>query len=289
MADRISNASKVFYLGQWAAFVGNYYEQRPTDCRFRFPAAFNGTLEINAHQQLLATFGSVFARLFRYGNLKYAVSIEDASPAAFITFLEYFYRGSIELSARNIDELLYLAHKFEVGELIASCTEYITDNLCLANIIHFFTLAYRFTMHGLLLNCNRYYRENAEMVLKSAAFVQCNKEFVQFICQMARGACDEHILFDQCIEWAKNKCREHGINEQCPENLRRELDGSLRFIRFANMKRNELLQRITLYRLVFTVGEVQHINDIYAEMVAAEQEANNIVTTVADSTTEGNE
>lgn len=259
--------SKVFHLRMWPTLVGNIYDGRPTDCRFRFPDAFNGTLEINAHQKLLATFSSVFAAAFVNSNLKHVSSIRDASPAAFLTFLEYFYKGVIELNADNVDELLFLAHKFKVGELITQCTVLITDILCVSNIIHFFTLAHRYTSHRLLQICNRYYRQNAEMVLKSDTFIQCTKETMQFICQMSGESCDEHIVFDQSIEWAKNKCREKGMHEQCPEHLRRELDGSLEFIRFRRMKCVEFLQRLVLYKSLFTADEIQHLNDIYAELL----------------------
>lgn len=62
---------------------------------------------------------SVFAAMFSgsWDNNSNAIPIEDASYESFGQFIDFFYKGKLELNTQNIDEIFYLAHKYDVGEI----------------------------------------------------------------------------------------------------------------------------------------------------------------------------
>lgn len=118
------------------------------DCCFKFDDK-----EIKAHRKLLSAFSSVFATMFNtsWGSNSTPIPIVDASYDNFASFLDFFYKGEIGLKSDNILEMLYLAHKYDVKELLLSCSKYASDKLRIKNILQFFKVAIRFNQPDLHL------------------------------------------------------------------------------------------------------------------------------------------
>lgn len=226
------------------------------DCCFKV-----GKVEIKAHRKILSAFSSVFATMFsgNWATNVDPITITDAPIEHFRAFLDFFYKGQIKLSAENVMSILYLAHKYDVQELVSTCLTFASGQVCAKNVIEYYCSAVRFNQNDLKVKCTEFMSAHTEEVLKSNEFMQCDADTLKCILQLAELSCKEVIVFNSCIAWATNKCRSKGLNVSYAKNLRDQLADCFSLIRFKAMESNEFATCIESYEAMFTNEESKAI------------------------------
>lgn len=183
------------------------------------------------------------------------IPIDDSSADAFETFLAYFYKGQVELNTDNITDILYLAHKYDVDELLVSCSKFAMEQLCAENAVRYWAIGIDFGLNDLEAKCKEFIAANTAQVFTSEAFVQCDAGILKKILELETKSCGVDIKFDACIKWAKSICRGKKIDDSDPTNLRAELGKCFDLIRFKEMTRVNFVERYESYKAMFTKEE----------------------------------
>lgn len=158
--------------------------------------------------------------------------------------------------------MVRLTDKYHIPAALDSCSEYLLEHLSPNNVTNSIRLATTFTLDKLNVECKRIIRTNTEQVLASEAFQKCPLNALSAVLSIASFSCDEEIVFDACIEWARLQCKDTGIDATKAENLRAMLGDCFSLIRFKEIRRRELGQRLKLYADMFTKEEIV---DFYCE------------------------
>lgn len=241
-----------------ATVIKSAYGPNSTDCCFRFgDKSTNDTKEISAHRMLLSALSPVFAIMFNdtWNDDHHEIAIEDATAEDFSTFLDYFYKGSVKLSVDNVYAIFYLANKYDIEEVMASCSTILTKEIGVENVVGYLKMALRFNQHQLKGKCIEFIGKNTGKVLASEEFICCDKETLTGILEIPSMSCKEHVLFDACIKWATAMCQRKGIDDLCPKNLRDELGDCFKMIRFEEMDRDVFTIRYEAFSAMFTKEE----------------------------------
>lgn len=236
-----------------AKLIKSFCGPESVDCCFKFDDG-----EINAHRKLLSAFSSVFATMFNstWSSNAEPIPITDASYEHFATFLDFFYKGEVTLNVDSVMPILYLAHKYDVEEIVSSCASFAADHVCVANVIEYYGAATRFNQQHLKQRCNELISNNTEAVLKSKVVLEGGSEILKHILQLDELSCKEVMVFDLCVEWAKNKCRDKNLDETQPNNLRAQLNDFFHLIRFKEMKSDEFANYCEPMEEIFTRKEL---------------------------------
>lgn len=260
MAAALSSfTEKNFKFNTFAKVIAIVFDGDTTDCSFQFTTddATTAIKQIKSHRKLLSTLSPVFATMFNgsWGGDCEPIRIDDVSMDAFETFLNYFYKSEVKLNTDNFDEVLYLAHKYDVQDVVACCSIFSMEHLSVDNVVACYGMAIRFEQNELKVKCIEFIANNKEHVLKSDTFIECDQNTLMEILKIRSPVCVEHVVFDVCIEWAKDKCHKMGIDEPSPESLRNQLGECFQLIRLKDMELDEFGKRIDLISAMMTKGE----------------------------------
>lgn len=247
---------KVIEINLTSKLIDFLISSETMDCSFKF-----GKEKVKAHRKILSAFSPVFSTMFSstWTTHKEPIVITDSSIDDFRTFLHFFYKGEIKLSAENVMSILYLANKYNVQELIATCSTFACGQVRVKNVIEFYCSAVRFNQDDLKLKCTEFISKHTEAVLKSNEFIQCDSDTLKAILQLDKLSCKEAIVFASCMEWATNKCRSKNLDVSYAKNLRDQLSDCFSLIRFKAMESNEFAKCIDKYGDMFTNEESKAI------------------------------
>lgn len=212
---------------------------------------------IKAHRNMLSAVSPVFEAMFN-GTWKEstAIHIEDASSAAFKAFIEYFYTEKITITTENVTEILYLANKYDIPELVMTCSSFLVEHVTVSDVTECLSVSCTFGLNALKTKCMAIIGENTVEVLASEAFIQCEKDILFEILSIDSCTCHEETFFAACVKWAKSKCAEHKIDAEQTENARSVLGNCFGLIRFKEMRREMLAEQIKHHKDMFTKDEI---------------------------------
>ncbi|XP_069685573.1 BTB/POZ domain-containing protein 6-A-like [Periplaneta americana] len=169
--------------------------------------------EIAACKALLAIASPVFEKQF-YGSIaeKDPVELLDIEPDAFKKLLQYIYTHRVDIiSSEEALELIKVAHKYWLSDLIEICVVYYLDNLKeddikgLCDILNISVL-YDLDFKDMVV---RRAQQNTDLLLKSKEFVDLSVDGV--ICIVQRGqlnVSNEMELIDAAVLWATARSEE---------------------------------------------------------------------------------
>lgn len=195
-------------------------------------------LKVPAHKAIMAVSSPVCGRMFLEEVNE--VTIEDVSFEGFCEFLQFFYLDEIELSERNLIEVLNLVDKFDMQECYTTLPTLLKQTVTSANVCLYYELAstLNFLPGELILYFEGRIRNDTTIVLDSTSFEKCSKMVLKRILKMDSLNCSDFNIFNASIKWASAECRRHNLPAS-PENLKTALDGCLSLIRFPSMSAEE--------------------------------------------------
>lgn len=163
------------------------------------------------------------------------------------------------ITTDNVAEMLHLADKYDVDELVKGCELFMIEYLNIANALEYHTNAMRFTRANLNTKCLELIRKKYYEVLKSNTFTQCEIATLAEFLRMIPDCSRVEDVFDACIEWSTAKCQQKGIDESSMENLRSELGECFGLIPFKEMAFQAFVDRHKRFEAIFTKDESVNI------------------------------
>lgn len=106
-------------------FADFFLDEQMADVNFIFKDALS-TQKIPALKLILAAGSPVFKTMF-FGSLpvKGDIRIIDVTSDGFKAFLQYFYLDELNLTMENVNEVMYLAKKYDINECLIACHQYL--------------------------------------------------------------------------------------------------------------------------------------------------------------------
>lgn len=244
----------------WRGCEKLYLDVRTCDVYFLFKSKDEEYEKVPAHKSILSSVSPVFDAMF-YGSHKQIgdIKIVDSNPIAFKEFLQFFYRSTVSLSAEHVPEVMYLGKEYMLNDCLNACTDFCEATSTFDNICWSYELAILFEQDGLKRFCERKINENTKEIFQSSTFLNCESNLLRHILQLNSLKCDESVVFDGCMAWAKAVCIHKGIDEMNMQNLRSQLGDLFDEIRFGRMKVEHFYPRYLSYGGLFLEGEFQEI------------------------------
>lgn len=237
-----------------------YLDTRTADVFFAFDAKNEDHEQIPAHKSILSAMSPVFDAML-YGPAKENgdINIVDSTPEAFREFLQFFYLTQVELSTENLLEVMNLGKQYMLDDCLTACTKFCEATLTLDNMCWGYELAILFDLDGLMRFCERQISANPNEIFKSNCFLNCDPNLLRHILQLDALECDESMIFDGCIAWAKRACARNGLKSKKADNLRSQLGDLFYEIRFGEFTHKHFHDRYRLYDGLFTLEEFRDI------------------------------
>uniref|UniRef100_A0A7G3AWU7 BTB domain-containing protein n=1 Tax=Lutzomyia longipalpis TaxID=7200 RepID=A0A7G3AWU7_LUTLO len=189
--------------------------------------------------------------------------IPDISYDAFICFLEFCYKGKVDLKTKDVWSVLKLAYRFDVKQLIETCKDFLIINLNVSTCIEFYI------KDTFLPDDSELRKKIFETIETDFAAITSNenslKSFLDLPAQklytIARSEnlrCDEMDVFRSLMKWAEHACSQ--IRMPCyPKNLRKMLGNIFHEIRFPTMKMEQIFEVQAYYPELLSYSEISAI------------------------------
>ncbi|XP_055305833.1 uncharacterized protein LOC129570303 [Sitodiplosis mosellana] len=194
------------------------------------------------------------------------IPIVDSTPEAFKEFLQFFYLGTVKLTADNVADVWNLGKQYMVDDCCMASSNFSEETLTLDNMCWGFELAILFEQDRLMKLCEQKISENPKEIFKSNGFLTCGSNVLARILQLESLNCDESMVFDGCVAWAKAACIQKGLDETNMQNLRNQLGDLFYEIRFGDMTAEKFFMRYRAYEKMFSTEECKDIFGMIASM-----------------------
>lgn len=244
----------------WRGCEKLYLNDRTADVFFIFESEGEDAVKIPAHKSILSANSEAFDAMF-YGPAKQEgnILIGDATSEAFKEFLQFFYLATVKLTAENAAEVWNLGKQYLVDDCCMASSNISEQNLTLDNMCWGYELAILFYQDNLKKFCEQKISENAEEIFQSNSFLSCGSNVLRHILQLNSFNCDESVVFDGCIAWARAACIQKGLDETNMENLREQLGDLFYEIRFGEMTTEHFYPRYRFNENLFLIEEFKDI------------------------------
>lgn len=148
------------------------------------------------------------------------------------------YCGNTRIEEQEIYELLYVARKYLVTDLVHRCLQRLKTRMSVDNVC--IILSYADDEDTVTL-CLTYIFRYPDEVLKSEGFKQLPVENLKQIISSNKLSVKEEDIFDAVITWSEQECIRKGI-DVLPENQGKLLGDVLNFIRYGRMDRGYVME-----------------------------------------------
>lgn len=224
-----------------------------------------GSTEVKAHKAVLAAYSPKYmAQFYTDFNVENPVNVKDVSAAAFEEFLQFFYLDTINLTHKNITDVLTLTAESVEG-FFDECINFLSDSITPDNVCQTYHLAVKYNKEDLMEKCERKISSDSYEVFLSDTFLSCTAGDLFNILQLDSLNCKETDVFDACILWAINCGAANGFDSEKVEDIRKVLTGDdlpgqlLYQIRFGAMSIEEFMNCYKNYKELFTEDEREEI------------------------------
>lgn len=247
------------------AFEKFYLDERTADVYFMFEPEGKEPERIPAHKIILSATSNVFDAMF-YGKTEQDSNIEhsivDTTPEAFKEFLQFFYCGTVRLTTENVYAVMSLGKqhmpKHMLDNCFRACFDVFKKSMAIDNACSGYELAILFDDFDFKKFCEQVICENVEKVFQSKSFLNCDSSLLRHILKLDSLKCDELIIFDGLIAWAKTAVTKKDLDETS-DNLRSQLGDLLYEIRFGEMKLEDFYARYNTHRGLFSIEDFEQI------------------------------
>lgn len=240
-----------------------FLDNRTADVYFTFSAENEDIVKVPAHKIILATISQVFEAMF-YGPVKQEgdIPIVDSTQETFIEFLQLFYVTEVKLTSKNIVAVMNLCKQYMLDESIKLCSYFVQKTITLDNVCEGYDLAIFFDQEDLKKFCEQKIAGNATEILQSNNLLSYNQDLLRIILQLDSLDCDESVVFERCIDWAKANCAQKNLDENNMNNLRFVLGELFYDIRFGDMTLGTFNIHNCLYKGLFSLEEIKDIENM---------------------------
>lgn len=236
-----------------------YLQEDTADVHFVFRV---GEVEKRApaHKFLLGIGSPVFHSMF-YGSLHEEgdIKIVDATFDAFKEFLQFFYLDHVTIALKYVDEMMYLANKYDVPECLNVCETFLKNNLPMDNICYVLQLAVTLNRSKFVAFLLAKISEKPAEIFASNSFKVCSRSILKMILELDNLACDEKAVFDACMAWSKKACEINNLDPMDMKNRREQLADCFHLINFDVMKPAHVSLCISEYNNLFSRDELVKI------------------------------
>lgn len=243
-----------------------YLDEKTADIHFLFETNEISDQRIPAHKLILSTGSRVFDTMF-YGSIPEGneVKISNGNSSAFKEFLQFFYLDEVTLTTVNIADVMNLVRQYGIERCMMECIDFLKDTMTNDYVCSGYQLGIQFELDELMVFCERKISANAEDVLKTENFLNCNQTLIERIVKMDSLMSEETIVFDACMAWAKKSCEKNVLDPCQASNLRMQQgEALLQSIHFNRMKIEDFAPRNSQYEGLFTIRELTEIMQIIA-------------------------
>lgn len=255
--------AKTMTFNAYTKLIGEQFNMDSTDMQFVITNNAGVISVFPAHKKLLSMLSVSFRALFdgKWKD-KDTISIPDVvTNDTFKEFLRYFYHNSVEMTEKNVYEILFLAKEYGIDDLIDGCLSYMMNNITVDNAVAALYCASIFQLDALRDESTCFIGANTGAVLQSSAFLRCNPKTLQQVLSIEPISCSEADVFDACMEWAEESCDDKRIDPKNIANRRKVLDTSFALIRFREIDPDAFDKRREIFKQLFTTDELL---DLYA-------------------------
>ncbi|XP_076089793.1 BTB/POZ domain-containing protein 6-A-like [Mytilus galloprovincialis] len=149
----------------------------------------------------------------------------------------YMYYDQTRIDEQDTYELLYVARKYLVTDLVRRCLQRLKTKMSIENVCIILSYA---DDDGTVKLCLDYICRYSLEVLKSDGFKELSPEYIKLIISDNRLGVREENIFDAVILWSERECQRQQIDIQL-ENQWKVLGDILKLIRYGRMDRVYLL------------------------------------------------
>ena len=154
------------------------------------------------------------------------------------------YYDEVQLTTRNVPEVLFLAQKYLIPSLAKICTEFVGNNLTVENTLpvldHCFLLG---VSKGLDKQCWSIIDKHASEVAEDNQFVDIDHGTLTALLSRDTLVAKEMVLFRAAVKWAGHECQRLSI-PLTVENKRKVLGDAFYSIRFPLMSMKEFTDEV---------------------------------------------
>lgn len=154
------------------------------------------------------------------------------------------YYDEVQLTTRNVPEVLFLAQKYLIPSLAKICTEFVGNNLTVENTLpvldHCFLLG---VSKGLEKQCWSIIDKHASEVAEDNQFLDIDHGTLTALLSRNTLVAKEMVLFRAAVKWAGHECQRLSI-PLTVENKRKVLGDAFYSIRFPLMSMKEFTDEV---------------------------------------------
>lgn len=225
---------------------------------------------VAAHKSVLSKASDAFDRMF-YGPMaeENDVKLPETTPDAFKDFLQFCYLDEVNLNLEHIVEVMDLTNKYCMPECLAVCGAFWAKHLTFDDICWAYHWAIFYQEREFIEFCERKISAYPQLVFESTSFLRCDHVVLDHILELDSLLCDETVVLEACLEWARNACIRDALNPNDMNNLRIFLQDSLYKIRYSSMTATEFREHMDSYDGFFT--DVKEYEDVIRMLSGSKQ------------------
>lgn len=220
-----------------------YNNEFLSDVKFQFPDGRT----IFAHSFVLCLRSEEF-----YNNFQDTIGVTKLIPVHHFTydgfrlFFKYLYAGYIEINESNVSELLTLAIKYQIIDLIMKCQMIAINQMNEENVCQFLELSVKENSNLLEKSCKEFISQNYFKTLNTNSFLEIDENILKMILNYDPVSnVSEMEIFESLLKWINNSCKKDGIPLNS-STQRAKMGDKIKLIRFASMTTEEFAKSLKL-------------------------------------------
>ncbi|KAL3310639.1 hypothetical protein Ciccas_010791 [Cichlidogyrus casuarinus] len=174
------------------------------------------------------------------------VILHNVSLQGFYRLLRYIYYD--EIIFEDVPQTIHLAitaKKFGYMDLFTACTDYLSNNICIEQVLPILHFAMDFCQDALYSQATKEVINDTFHVLNRDEFLDVHIDVIEFLVEQDVLNISEVELYMALVRWARKQCQRKDV-EKTPELLRAIISESLfKQIRFPTMDRYEFVTKVT--------------------------------------------
>ena len=163
------------------------------------------------------------------------------------------YTDKIEVRTDNVYGLMYASEKYMLDIIKNECKKFLTASINEEYACVVLQIAHTFHLEDLQKDALEFIFSHGKSCLESTSFLSLSSGCVKLIIESDKVSCNEDIIYQKVIQWAKQQCRKkqhvtatkrkHKTGND--EQLRKVLGDLIYLIRFPIMKRKYFTEKVS--------------------------------------------